>query len=100
MTSTKLILSIASISCLLLSVRGHSQEPGRHSGARAGEPRVQLLEAEMNVKMHELELVMSEHEVKEATLEIEKAKLRVEGAEEQGDSRGLEFAKLEMEQAK
>ena len=63
MTKTKLILSIAFISCLLLSVRAHSQEPGKHSGVRAREARVQLLEAEMNVKMHELELVMSEHEV-------------------------------------
>jgi hypothetical protein len=53
----------------------------------------------MDVKMHELELAMSERAVEEATLEYEKLKLRVEAAEEQGNSRELGFAKLELEQA-
>ncbi len=100
MTRTKVILSIAFMSCLLLSVRAYSQEPGGHSGAGARESRLQLSEAEIEVKMHELELAMSESAVVEATLECEKLKLRVEAAEEQADSRELAFAKLELEQAK
>jgi hypothetical protein len=99
MTRTKLILSIAAMSCLLLSVRVHSQEPGGHSGVWARESRLKLIDAETNVRQHELELKMSELAVKEATLEIEKFRLHVEAVQEQGDPRELAHVKLELKQA-
>jgi hypothetical protein len=99
MTSTKLILSVAAVSCLLLSVRVHSGEPGRHSGVRARESHLQLMSAETNVKEHELELKMAELAVKEAALETDKFKLHLQAIQEQGDPRELAHVKLELKQA-
>jgi len=97
MNVTKLILSTAVMSCLL-SASVYSQEPDR-SGVRAPESRLKLVHAEIEVKMRELELRMAELAVEEATLELEKLKLGVEAAQEQGDSRELAHAKLELRQA-
>ena len=98
MTRTKLILSLSSLFCLLLSVPAYSQEPGAHSEGRAREIRLRLFEAEFNLKMQELELAMSERAVEEAVVEWDKVKLYVEGAQGQGDPRELELAKLGQKQ--
>jgi hypothetical protein len=94
MTRTKLILSIAVMSCLLLPFPVHSQEPGGHAGVRA-----RLVEAALDVKMHQLELKVAELGVNEATIEIEKIKLHFEAAKEQEDSREAAHLNLELKQA-
>jgi len=98
MTRTKLIPSIAAMSCLLLCLCVYSQEPGR-SGVRASGCRLEVVEAEVEVKVHELELKMAELAVDEATVELEKIKSHLEAAEKQGDSREVGHIKLELKQA-
>ena len=90
MTRTTLILSIASMSCLLLSARVHSQETSSRS---------QLIDAETDVSMRELELKMSELAVDEATVELDKIKLHLEAAQEVADPREVGRAKLELKRA-
>jgi hypothetical protein len=95
MTRTKLILSIVSIYCLLFVEQVHSQD----SAARARESRLQLSEAEFDIRMHELEYAVSKHAVDEAAVELEKLKLRIELVDEQGKAGELALAKLELKKA-
>ena len=97
MVRSKLILSIAAMSCLLLSNRVHSQGPDGHSDGLAS--RLELAESEIAVKMRELEYRMTEHAMEEAKLEFEKAKLRLAVAQKEGDSDELGHIRLEVQQA-
>lgn len=99
MNTIKLFLSIASISCLLLLGRVHSQGPDGHPDVRAIETRFKLTDAEIEVKMHELKHAMSERAVAEGTVEVEKFRIRVAVANDQSSSREMEHAKLELRQA-
>ncbi len=103
MTRTKLIPSIAFFSCLLLAAGVNSQQPPGDSEVPAREARPQLVEAEFDVEMHEIEFAMSERAVEEAQIEVKKAEVNVRGAEILAKKLGrldqVELAKLEVKQA-
>jgi len=99
MTRTFLLLSIGITSCLLLSPRLYSQEPGSRPEPQVQESQLRLIEAEIDVKMHELELKRAELAVTETTIEVEKIKLRLEAAREQGNSLEVAHVGLELKQA-
>jgi len=98
MTRMKLILSIAA-TCCLLSLLVYSQQPAR-PGVQEPGSQLGLVEAEIDVKMHELEVKMSEFEVDEAKVELAKSELRLKAAQDQGDSRTVAMAELELKQAR
>ena len=99
MTRTKLILSIASIYCLLPVERVHCQSPDAHAVVRAREARIQLTEAEFDIRMHELEYAVSDHAVDEATVELEKLKFHIGLAQKQGNAGESGIARLELKKA-
>ena len=61
--------------------------------------RLEVVEAEIEVKIHELELKMAELAVDEATVELEKIASLLETAKKQGDSREVGHIQLELKQA-
>jgi cell division protein FtsB len=58
------------------------------------------MEAEFDVRMHEIELAMSEHAVEEAKVEIEKVGEHVVAAQRQREPSQRALASLELEQAR
>lgn len=96
MTKKKLIFTVVTIS-LLVSMLVFAQER-TDLGIQKAESLLKLMEAEMAVSIHELELKNSELEVNKATVEVEKAKLRVVIATEHGSVHEAKFAKLELKQ--
>jgi hypothetical protein len=97
MTRRKLILSVAA-TCSVLSLLVYSHETDS-SGPREPTSLLELVEAETQVKLHELDIRMSELEVTAAKVEVEKRKLMLEGAREKGDSRAIAMAELEIKGA-
>ncbi len=99
MTQMRPTLSIAAVSFVLLSAHAHSHEPGDEANARARESRFHVVEAEFEVRMHELELKILQRAVDEAKIESEKSQLHLKTAQEQGNAREIEFAKLQLKQS-
>ena len=98
MTRTRLVLSIAFLSCLVPCLEVHSQGP-TPPGVGTSASRLELVEAEFEVRMHELELKMAELAVNEAKVELEKAELRLQSTADQGDPRERAYAMLEVKEA-
>ncbi len=99
MTRTGLILSTAVLCCLAFCVRVDSQEPEKRDGAPARDMRTDLLDGEINVALHELELKMSELAVEEARVELAKIELQLEAAQQLGNAREVATIRLELKQA-
>lgn len=98
MTKKTLIPTVVTMS-LLLSLLVFAQEHPS-SGTTKPESHLELVEAAIAVKMHELELKRFELEANNATVETEKFKVRLEIAVERGNSHEVAFAKLDLKQAK
>jgi len=98
MTRTKFILSVAAMLSLVPCLQVYPQGPAG-PGVGASASRVELIEAEFEVKMREVELKMAELGVEEATVELNKSELRLQSAADQGDSRELAYAKLDVKEA-
>lgn len=92
-------LPIAAVLFFLPSSLVLCDEPGDQAKARAGESRFKLVEAEFEVRMHELESEMSQRVIEEAKIEMEKSRLNLTFAQEKGDAREIEFAKLQLKQS-
>jgi hypothetical protein len=99
MTRTTLILPAGFLCCLVICGRVHPQEPVSRNEAQAGEVRAQLVEGEINVAVHELELKMSELAVEEEKVEAEKIELQLEAAQQLGNGREVAHIRLELKQA-
>lgn len=97
MTRTKRILP--TFVCCLLFAGSVTAQSNDHSVAQSRDARLQRVETEFDLKMHELEFAMSERAVDEASIEVEKAELNLKHAQKQAASDRVEFAKLELKQA-
>ena len=103
MKRTKLILCVTSLCCALSCARAQGDDS--KTDAAAHERQLQLLAAESELKMHELEVAVSKQAIAEAELEIEKAGANLSAIHgrvrrgEHNEQERIEFAKLEVKQA-
>ena len=97
MTKKTLILTVVTMS-LLLSLLVFAQEHPT-SGTTKPESHLELVEAAIAVKMHELELKRFEPEANNATVETEKFKVRLEIAVDMQTAQ-TEMARLRLNLAK
>ena len=72
MTRRNSILCMPALICVLFLANVQGNEPERDVAAR--ERDLQLLDAESDLKMHELEVAVSKHAIEEAEVEVGKAK--------------------------
>lgn len=100
MKRTGLMLSITFLSCLMLAARGRGNEPDDHLQARERQSQLQLMEAEFDVKMHEIGLAISELAVEAAKLEIDKVEEHVAAAQRREDPNPRALAHHELGQAR
>jgi hypothetical protein len=97
------ILCIAALICVLFPAKVQGDEPDTDAAAR--ERHLQLLVAQSDLKMHELEVAVSMHAIEEAEVEVGKAKTNLSsiqmrarsGKDDEKDR--IEFATLEVKQA-
>ena len=103
MTRRNPILCIAAVICVLFPAKVQGDEPDTDAAAR--ERHLQLLAAEADLNMHELEVAVSKHAIEEAKVEVGKAKINLGsvqmrvGTGKQNEKDRIEFAKLEVKQA-
>ena len=97
------ILCISALICVLIPANARGDET--NTDAAAGERRLELLAAESDLKMHELELAVSRHSITEAEVEVGKAKTNLRSLQvgiksgKSDDEDRIEFATLEVKQA-
>ena len=103
MTRRNPILCIAAVICALFAAKVQGDEPDTDAAAR--ERHLQLLAAEADLKMRELEVAVSKHAIEEAEVEVGKSKtnlgsiqVRVRSGKHDEQDR-IEFATLEVKQA-
>ncbi len=87
-------LSVAAWICFAFAISVDGQEPTREM-----EARVELMNAELDLEMLELERAISKREIDAAAVEMEKLELRVRESEKEGDEIPVEFARRELRQA-
>ena len=103
MTRRNLILCIAALICVPFPAKVQGDEPDTDAAAR--ERHLQMLTAESDLKMHELEFAVSKHAIEEAEVEVGKAKTNLSSIQMRARSgnpeakAGIEFATLEVKQA-
>jgi hypothetical protein len=97
------IVCIAALICVLFHAKVQGDEPDTDAATR--ERHLQLLAAESDLKMHELEVAVSKHAIEEAEVEVGKAKanlnsilMRARSGKPEAKA-GIEFATLEVKQA-
>jgi hypothetical protein len=99
MTRIKPFLLITIVCCLMIPRCGHAQELSRTSDDQKPNPRLQLIDAETNVMMLELELKLAELSVDERAVEREKIKRHLEEVKQHGNARETANVELALKQA-
>jgi hypothetical protein len=97
------ILCIAALICVLFPAKVQADESD--TNAAAPKRHLQLLAAESDLKMHELEVAVSKHAIEESEVEVGKAKTNLQsilgrirsGKHDEKDQ--IEYATLEVKQA-
>lgn len=103
MTRRNPILCIAALICVLFPAKVQGDEPDTDAAAR--ERHLQLLAAESDLKMHELEVAVSKHAIEEAEVEVGKAKANLSSIQmrarsgKHDEKDRIEYSTLEVKQA-